>query len=120
MLAIFEPITSPREISAAFCVIEEMATEVSGREVPIAIKVAPIIKGEIFIFPANFSMKRKRRLAEMMRKSRDIGNVRNSYLMAGNFKYTGFIKCAAIFYQIFHRLFTQNCFVPKLTIWNLF
>jgi len=77
MLAIFDPIMSPRDMSAAFCARDEKATNVSGREVPMAIIVAPITRGEIFILPANFSMNFKRRLAETIKKISENEKVRN-------------------------------------------
>lgn len=49
----------------------EIATNVSGREVPTAIMVAPIIRGDIFILPANFLIYFRRKLAEIIKTKRD-------------------------------------------------
>jgi len=75
----FDPMISPKEITAAHWEIDEIATNVSGREVPTAIMVAPIIRGEIFILPENFSINLRRRLAETIRNISENENVKSRF-----------------------------------------
>ena len=56
ILQIFEPIIFPRDKSGTFWAIDEIVTENSGREVPKAISVDPIIRGDILIDAASLSV----------------------------------------------------------------
>jgi hypothetical protein len=51
-----------------------MATEVSGREVPIAIKVVPIISGDILILEASLSTNFRRKLADTTKNKSETAN----------------------------------------------
>lgn len=88
IFTILDPITSPNEISIAFWVIEENATDVSGREVPIAIIVAPTISGDIFILPENFSINLRRKFAEVIKNIRENAKTVRRLSMALNKVYT--------------------------------
>lgn len=68
-LRILEPIISPKEIKGAPCIIAEIATKVSGREVPIATKVTPMIKGDILILEESFSENFNKKYAENISES---------------------------------------------------
>jgi hypothetical protein len=60
---------SPNEIKGAPWIIEDIATNVSGREVPIATKVTPIIRGDILILEESSSENFSNKYAEIIRKS---------------------------------------------------
>jgi len=75
MFAMLAPTTSPKEMSTAFWAMDEKATKVSGREVPIATTVAPTTRGDIFIRPENFSMNFRRKLEEAIKNIREKENV---------------------------------------------
>ena len=58
----------PKDISGTFWAIADRATDVSGREVPIAISVDPIIRGETLILEDNLSTNFNSRFAEMTKR----------------------------------------------------
>lgn len=75
MFAILLPIMSPKETSGTPCEIAEIATDVSGSEVPMAIMVAPIIRGEILIFDEKLSTNFNNRFEENIRPSKETINI---------------------------------------------
>ena len=79
MLAIFEPIISPRDMFGTCWEMEEMATKVSGSDVPIAINVAPITRGESLIFAANFSTNLTRAFAASIKTIRLIPKIKYEF-----------------------------------------
>jgi len=71
ILAIFEPIRLVIAISGCFSAMAAKETASSGKEVPKATIVIPMIKGEIPIFLANFEEELIRISAEPTKKSKD-------------------------------------------------
>ncbi|KKR42321.1 MAG: hypothetical protein UT76_C0023G0011 [Candidatus Woesebacteria bacterium GW2011_GWB1_40_12] len=59
--------------------MEDMATNVSGREVPMATKVTPMIRGDILILEESFSENFNNKYAEIIKKNIETKNlVKNS------------------------------------------
>jgi hypothetical protein len=67
---------SGKAIFGDFWIIDETATDVSGRDVPIATIVAPITRGEILILYENFSTNFNKKLEERIRSNKDIAKIK--------------------------------------------
>jgi len=64
ILAMLDPIISPKEREGTFCTIEETAMESSGIDVPSATAVAPMMRGESLRRELNFFAELTKKFAE--------------------------------------------------------
>jgi len=74
--AIHDPIISPIEREGAFCIIEDIATENSGMDVPSATAVVPMIRGESLKRALSFLAELTKKFAENASPMRLIVNTR--------------------------------------------